>query len=85
MSLNVSNLPVMAYANGFTQWHYTTEDDNIESVGYWNGAVDLLVKNDWIQLQSNTGGQVKHSLYVVSYNDGSTVQVSEMLTVQVAA
>lgn len=85
MGLNVSQLSVMAYANNFTQWHYTTEDDNIESVGYWNGAVDLLRLNDWIQMQSNTGGQVKNSLYVVSYNDGATVQVSEMLTLKAAA
>ena len=42
MSLNSSNLSVLAYANNFTLWHYTTVDASVTSGGYFNGAVDML-------------------------------------------
>ena len=33
MSMNSKNLSVLAYANGFTLWHYKTEDAKTLKVG----------------------------------------------------
>lgn len=47
------NLTVLAYANGFTMWHYVT-DDAIEWVlteGYFSPAHDMLRAGDQIVLQ----------------------------------
>lgn len=47
MAFQHKNLSVLAYANGFTLWQYTT-DDKLEEVldGYFNTVVDLMRKND---------------------------------------
>lgn len=54
MAFKHKNLSVLAYANGFTLWHYKT-DDQLHKVlsGYFNPVSDLMDKNDMIIL--NTG------------------------------
>ena len=44
MSYNPKNLSVLAYANGFTLWHYTTTDTapTTDTAGYFNNAADML-------------------------------------------
>ena len=40
MAFNAKNLSVLAYANGFTLWHYASDDTAaaIDSAGYFNPA-----------------------------------------------
>ena len=54
MAFKHKNLSVLAYANGFTIWHYATED-SLQDVlsGYFDPVADLMNKNDMIIL--NTG------------------------------
>lgn len=49
MSFNAQDLSVMAYANGFTHWHYRTRDslDQLRA-GYFAGAAELLRAGDQI-------------------------------------
>lgn len=45
------DLSVLAYANGYTLWHYKTNDcaSEVLTFGYFNKAFDMLRKNDRIQ------------------------------------
>ncbi len=60
MSYLSKNLSVLAYANGFTLWHYTSTDTAavIEGAGYFNAASDLLRANDLILVNIDTDGAV---------------------------
>lgn len=54
MAFKSKNLSLLAYANGFTVWHYKTGDQLHEVLsGYFNPVSDLMDKNDMIIL--NTG------------------------------
>ncbi len=60
MSYLSKNLSVLAYANGFTLWHYTSIDTAavIEGAGYFNAASDLLRVNDLILVNTDTDGTI---------------------------
>lgn len=78
MSFKASDLSVLAYANNFTLWHYTSVDDalTIEGAGYFNNAVDMLRANDLIITNFDTDGTPGTNFYIVSSNDGSSVGVT---------
>ncbi len=71
MSLNSSNLSVLAYANNFTLWHYVTGDQDVGAVGYFNMAADMLRKHDLLIV--NAAGVT--DFYTVVDNTGSIVTV----------
>ncbi len=52
------NLSVLAYANGFTLWHYATTDTTaiIETADYFNDAADILRANDLILINVDSDG-----------------------------
>ena len=61
MSFIVRNLSVLAYANGFTLWHYKTGDDALAVVGragYFDDAVDMLASGDMLLVTAPAGGRV---------------------------
>ena len=61
MSFAVRNLSVLAYANGFTLWHYKTNGDALPSVqkpGYFDDAVDMLASGDMLLVSAPDGGKV---------------------------
>ncbi|MCD8566481.1 MAG: hypothetical protein LRY36_00875 [Alphaproteobacteria bacterium] len=76
MSYNSSDLSVLAYANNFTLWHYTTIDANVTDAGYFNKAVDMLRKGDFIIVNVDTDGSPANKIYVVTGNTGSVVTVT---------
>lgn len=54
MAFKSKNLSVIAYANGWTAWHYATEDSLQDLLsGYFNPVHNLMRANDMIIL--NTG------------------------------
>lgn len=54
MAFQSKNLSVIAYANGFTMWHYRTTDKLNELLdGYFNPVGDLMNKNDMIVLNAS--------------------------------
>jgi hypothetical protein len=52
----IRHLSVLAYAQGFTLWHYRADGlAGVKSVGYFDDARDMLAVGD-IVLVSGTGG-----------------------------
>lgn len=52
MAFLARELSVLAYANGFTLWHYRTAGDDLFSPGYFDSAQELLREGD--QIIANT-------------------------------
>ncbi len=77
MAFTASNLSVLAYANNFTLWHYTTVDNTatIEGAGYFNSAVDMLRVGDLMIINIDTDGTPATKFYIVTANSGSSVTV----------
>ncbi len=76
MAYIASDLSVLAYANNFTLWHFTSVDADITTGGYFNTAVDMLRVNDLIIANIDTDGSPSTTFYVVTGNDGSTVTIT---------
>ncbi len=75
-----SNLSVLAYANNFTLWHYTTIDTEteLEAANYLNSAVDMLRVNDLIISNIDTdGASPVTNFYIVTSNDGTSVGITQ--------
>jgi hypothetical protein len=53
MAFAARELSVLAYANGFTLWHYRTPADDLLASGYFDAAEELLRAGD--QIIANTG------------------------------
>ena len=76
MSFNSPDLSVLAYANNFTLWHYTTPDDAVTPAGYFNKAVDMLRKNDLIIANIGTDGAPSAVFYIVTDATDTAVTIS---------
>lgn len=80
MSYQSKDLSVLAYANGFTLWHYTTADAAaaVDTAGYFNPAVDMLRAGDIIIANVATGGTPQAGLFFVSQAASGVVDVNDM-------
>jgi hypothetical protein len=61
MAFSLRNLSVLAYANGFTLWHYKSESDPLDRAitkGYFAPAADLLAPGDMVMLSASEGGKI---------------------------
>ncbi len=76
MAFQASDLSVLAYANNFTLWHYTTIDADVTVANYFDKAADMLRVNDLITANVDTDGTPFTKFYIVTGNDGSTVTVT---------
>lgn len=74
------DLSVLAYANGFTLWHYTTTDPaaTVDSAGYFNAAADMLRGGDMIIANVDSGGTASAGLFLVSQAAAGGVDVSDL-------
>lgn len=77
MAFKASDLSVLAYANTFTLWHFSSTDKSIEAQGYFNPAISMLNVNDLIIANVDTNGTPATTFYVVTANDGNTVTITE--------
>ena len=69
MAFAVRNLSVLAYANGFTLWHYNGGSDAAEpsrDKHFFTGAGDMLASGDILMVSATSGGCL---LSVVADND----------------
>ncbi|TCS61690.1 hypothetical protein [Varunaivibrio sulfuroxidans] len=80
------NLSVLAYANGFTLWHYTTADvsTDVDTTGYFNTAADMLRLGDIIMANTNTAVSPAAGLFVVRQNAAGVVDVTDMTAIGTA-
>lgn len=76
MAFKSSDLSVLAYANGFTLWHYTTIDLAVTGAGYFDSASDLLRVNDLIIANVDTDGTPATVFYIVTASSASGVTVA---------
>lgn len=73
---SASNLSVLAYANNFTLWHYTTTDAAVTTTGYFNSASSMLRENDLMIVNIDTDGTPSTKFYIVSDITSGVVTVS---------
>ena len=76
MAYVATDLSVLAYANNFTLWHYTTIDSSVTTAGYLDKGADMLRVNDLIIANVDTDGIPATTFYVVTGNDGSSVTIA---------
>ena len=59
MAYQSKNLSALGYANGFTLWHYRTEDTaaDLAAEGYFNPASRMLRIGDFILLNIEASGE----------------------------
>ncbi len=78
MAFIASDLSVLAYANNFTLWHYTSVDNSatIAAAGYLDKAADMLRVNDLIIMNIDTDGTPSTKFYIVTGNTGSSVTIT---------
>jgi hypothetical protein len=61
MALIPRNLSVLAYANGFTLWHYKAPREMQAEIGvrgYFNDAADMLAAGDLIMISAADGARI---------------------------
>lgn len=80
MAYASKDLGVLAYANGFTLWHYTTHDlaADVDTIGYFNGAADLLRVGDMVLANCAVGGAPSGGVLIVASNAAGVVDVANL-------
>jgi len=83
MAFKSKDLSVLAYANGFTLWHYTTVDlaADIDTAGYFNDASDMVRVGDMVMANADTDGTPASGIYLVNANGGGVVDVADLTSV----
>ena len=77
------NLSVLAYANGFTLWHYTTIDlaADVDTSGYFNDAADMVRIGDIIVANVDTDGTPGAGFYLINANAAGVVDAADMTAI----
>jgi len=61
MAFSIRSLSVLAYANGFTLWHYKAGQDPVDSVvenGFFADGADMLASGDIMMVSGVDGARV---------------------------
>ena len=61
MAFAIRNLSVLAYANGFTLWHYKAGRSRLDEVGadgFFEDAADMLADGDMMMISAPDGGRI---------------------------
>jgi RecB family exonuclease len=61
MDFTVRNLSVLAYAQGFTLWHYKAPADPLAMLtvpGFFDHACDMLAAGDMVMMSASDGGRL---------------------------
>jgi hypothetical protein len=61
MAFAIRNLSVLAYANGFTLWHYRAGKDRlaqVEKLDFFADAADMLAEGDMMMVSAAEGGGI---------------------------
>ena len=78
MAFAVRHLSVLAYANGFTLWHYKAGKDALDSVvtnNYFADAADMLTTGDLVMVSAPEGARIVS----VSLADIQTVMLAPLV------
>lgn len=61
MAFTLRNLSVLAYANGFTLWHYAAGDEALvalDDAGFFGAASDLIAPGDIVMASGSDGARI---------------------------
>jgi hypothetical protein len=61
MAFALRDLSVLAYANGFTLWHYKADETPlaaVETAGFFNDAADMLALCDMMMVSAHDGARL---------------------------
>jgi hypothetical protein len=61
MAFAIRNFSVLAYANGFTLWHYKSGKDRLDAIAHDNylaDASDMLTAGDLIMVTAADGARI---------------------------
>ena len=78
MAYAVRHLSVLAYANGFTLWHYKAVRDSLETVvsnNYFAEAAEMLTAGDLIMVTAAEGARI----VAVALADLKTVTIAPLV------
>lgn len=80
MAYQSRDLSVLAYANGFTLWHYTTADaaSAVDTSGYFNAAADMLRAGDIVIANVETDATPKAGLFFIAQAANGVVDAADM-------
>ena len=83
MAFLSKDLSVLAYANGFTLWHYATVDTpiTVDTAGYFNAATDMVRVGDMVMANTDTDGSPASGIYLVNANSTGVVDVADMTAI----
>jgi outer membrane protein assembly factor BamB len=82
MAYRSKDLSALAYANGFTLWHYRTGDlaAEVDNNGYFNAAGRMLRVGGFILLNAGADAAATNGVLVVSANANGVVDVTNLTT-----
>ena len=75
MNFAIRNLSVLAYAQGFTLWHYRAglaQLDQVAERGFFDDAADMFATGDMLLVSAAEGGRV---LFVTATESGIATAV----------
>ncbi len=81
MAFDARDFSILAYANGFTLWHYATPDlcGAVTRRGYFDEAHDLIEAGDMIMAHTGAGEKgASASILLVAANGGGGVAVRDV-------
>jgi hypothetical protein len=83
MAFKSRNLSVLAYANGFTLWHYTTPDPaaDVDTAGYFNAAADMVRVGDMVLANVDTDGAPASGIFLINANAAGVVDAADLTAV----
>lgn len=83
MAFLPKDLSVLAYANGFTLWHYTTEDaaTAVRATGYFNAAAHMLRVGDMVLANLATATSPVAGILLVNANATGSVDTADLTPV----
>jgi len=83
MAFSSKDLSVLAYANGFTLWHYTTVDlaADVYTSGYFDTATDMVRVSDMVLAHVDTDGTPASGIYLINANAAGVVDAADLTSV----
>ncbi len=83
MAFKLTDLSVLAYANGFTLWHYRTADADtlVDDSNYFLEAIDMLRVGDMIMANTAIGGTASGGIFRIVSNTGTAIDAANLTVI----
>ena len=76
MAFAIRNLSVLAYANGFTLWHYRGAEEPLAAInaaGFFADAADMLCTGDIVMVSAREGARILAVADAIGANPGAAI------------